>query len=142
MTLTPDLESYAEKMRQRRRVAAHNLRAARTLQHQGDQEAARGDERDHVRHARHQDAADPQAPRLVAGRDPVLGRSLALAGPLNAAFEKPISACHSKFGGKVPAGKLVGKVEDETTRYGFQGSFVLLDATTGKILRRSVEPPS
>ncbi|QFP78585.1 hypothetical protein [Deinococcus sp. AJ005] len=40
MTLTPDLETYAEKMRQRRRVAAHNLRAARRLQRQGDQEAA------------------------------------------------------------------------------------------------------
>ena len=37
-----------------------------------------------------------------------------LAGPMNAAFEKPISACHSKFGGKIPAGKLIGKVEKET----------------------------
>lgn len=40
MTLTPDLETYAENMRQRRRVAAHNLRAARRLQRQGDQAAA------------------------------------------------------------------------------------------------------
>ena len=40
MTLTPELESCAERMRQRRRVAAHNLRAARTLQRQGNQEAA------------------------------------------------------------------------------------------------------
>lgn len=40
MTLTPDLETYAERMRQRRRVAAHNLRATRRLQRQGDQEAA------------------------------------------------------------------------------------------------------
>ncbi|MDV6376335.1 hypothetical protein [Deinococcus arenicola] len=40
MTLSPDLETYAANMRQRRRVAVHNLRAARTLQRQGDQEAA------------------------------------------------------------------------------------------------------
>ncbi|CAM4377638.1 hypothetical protein [Deinococcus marmoris] len=40
MTLTPDLETYAANMRQRRRVAAHNLRAARRLQRQGDQAAA------------------------------------------------------------------------------------------------------
>jgi methionyl-tRNA synthetase len=37
-----------------------------------------------------------------------------LAGPMNAAFEKPISACHSKFGGKVPEGKLNEKVQLET----------------------------
>ncbi|MBL7714405.1 MAG: class I tRNA ligase family protein [Bdellovibrionales bacterium] len=37
-----------------------------------------------------------------------------LAGPMNAAFEKPISAVHSKFGGKVPEGKLNPKVADET----------------------------
>lgn len=39
-----------------------------------------------------------------------------LAGPMNAAFEKPISAAHSKFGGQVPAGKLIGKVEEETLK--------------------------
>lgn len=43
-------------------------------------------------------------------------RNKFLAGPLNASFEKPISACHSKFGGKVPAGKLNDKVLVETTR--------------------------
>lgn len=43
-------------------------------------------------------------------------RNQFLAGPLNAAFEKPISACHSKFGGKVPEGKLIGKVEAETLK--------------------------
>jgi methionyl-tRNA synthetase len=43
-------------------------------------------------------------------------RNRFLAGPLNAAFEKPISACHAKFGGKVPAGKLNEKVLQETTR--------------------------
>jgi methionyl-tRNA synthetase len=43
-------------------------------------------------------------------------RNAFLAGPLNAAFEKPISACHAKFGGRVPAGKLIGKVEADTTR--------------------------
>lgn len=41
-------------------------------------------------------------------------RNKFLAGPLNAAFEKPISACHSKFGGKVPEGVLNEKVVNET----------------------------
>jgi polyvinyl alcohol dehydrogenase (cytochrome) len=31
----------------------------------------------------------------------------------------------------------LAEVEDETTRFGFQGSFVLLDANTGKILRKT-----
>ena len=39
-----------------------------------------------------------------------------LAGPLNAAFEKPISACHSKFGSIIPSGKLIGKTEKETLK--------------------------
>lgn len=43
-------------------------------------------------------------------------RNKFLAGPLNAAFEKPISACHSKFGGRVPAGELNEKVLQETTK--------------------------
>ncbi len=43
-------------------------------------------------------------------------RNKFLAGPLNAAFEKPISACHSKFGGKVPVGVLNEKVLAETTK--------------------------
>jgi methionyl-tRNA synthetase len=43
-------------------------------------------------------------------------RNRFLAGPMNAAFEKPLSACHSKFGGVVPDGKLNEKVEQETTR--------------------------
>lgn len=43
-------------------------------------------------------------------------RNKFLAGPMNAAFEKPISACHSKFGGKVPEGKLIGKAEAETIK--------------------------
>lgn len=43
-------------------------------------------------------------------------RNRFLAGPMNAAFEKPISACHSKFGGLVPEGQLDPKVELETTR--------------------------
>ena len=37
-----------------------------------------------------------------------------LSGPLNAAFEKPISAVHSKFDGKIPSGKLIGKTKKET----------------------------
>lgn len=43
-------------------------------------------------------------------------RNAFLAGPMNAAFEKPISACHSKFGGVVPEGTLNAKVEKETVR--------------------------
>jgi methionyl-tRNA synthetase len=43
-------------------------------------------------------------------------RNKFLAGPMNAAFEKPISACHSKYGGKVPEGKLIGKAEAETIK--------------------------
>jgi methionyl-tRNA synthetase len=48
-------------------------------------------------------------------------RNKFLAGPLNAALEKPISAVHSKFDGKVPDGVLLEKAEKETmqivTRY-------------------------
>ena len=43
-------------------------------------------------------------------------RNAFLAGPLNAAFEKPISAVHAKFGGRVPAGVLSDKLVAETTR--------------------------
>lgn len=43
-------------------------------------------------------------------------RNAFLAGPLNAAFEKPISACHSKFGGIIPEGNLIGKTEKETMK--------------------------
>lgn len=43
-------------------------------------------------------------------------RNRFLAGPMNAAFEKPISACNGKFDGKVPEGKLIGKVEAETLK--------------------------
>jgi methionyl-tRNA synthetase len=39
-----------------------------------------------------------------------------LAGPMNAAFEKPISAVNSKFDSKVPEGKLNPKVEAETMK--------------------------
>ncbi len=41
-------------------------------------------------------------------------RNKFLAGPLNAAFEKPISACHAKFSGTIPQGKLMEKAEKET----------------------------
>lgn len=41
-------------------------------------------------------------------------RNKFLAGPMNAAFEKPISAVHSKFGGKVPDGVLNEKVVADT----------------------------
>lgn len=43
-------------------------------------------------------------------------RNAFLAGPLNAAFEKPIAACHSKFGGTVPAGRLDDKTWAGTVR--------------------------
>jgi len=41
-------------------------------------------------------------------------RNKFLAGPLNAAIEKPISACNGKFDGVVPSGKLIGKTKKET----------------------------
>jgi len=41
-------------------------------------------------------------------------RNKFLAGPLNAAMEKPISAVHSQFEGIVPEGKLLEKAEKET----------------------------
>lgn len=37
-----------------------------------------------------------------------------LSGPMNASFEKPIAACHSKFEGIVPEGKVMEKVQKET----------------------------
>jgi len=43
-------------------------------------------------------------------------RNKFLAGPLNAAIEKPISAVHSRFDGKVPDGKLLEKAEKETMK--------------------------
>jgi len=39
-----------------------------------------------------------------------------LAGPMNAAFERPISAAHSKFGGRVPEGRLLETVTESTAR--------------------------
>jgi methionyl-tRNA synthetase len=41
-------------------------------------------------------------------------RNKFLAGPMNAAIEKPIAAANSKFDGVVPHGKLLEKVEKET----------------------------
>ncbi|MFP5387070.1 MAG: methionine--tRNA ligase [Bacteriovoracia bacterium] len=43
-------------------------------------------------------------------------RNKFLAGPMNAAIEKPISAVHSRFDGKVPDGKLIEKVEKDTMK--------------------------
>ncbi|MBY0555451.1 class I tRNA ligase family protein [bacterium] len=43
-------------------------------------------------------------------------RNKFLAGPMNAAFEKPISAANAKFDGIVPEGKLLEKVEQETVK--------------------------
>lgn len=41
-------------------------------------------------------------------------RNRFLAGPMNASIEKPISACHSKFNSRIPDGKLLEKIEQET----------------------------
>ncbi|MET0389099.1 MAG: class I tRNA ligase family protein, partial [Polyangiales bacterium] len=43
-------------------------------------------------------------------------RNKFLAGPLNAALERPISAAHSKFDGRVPEGVLLGDTLADTTR--------------------------
>jgi len=43
-------------------------------------------------------------------------RNRFLAGPLNAAFEKPISACHSKFDGQIPEGVVSDKIINDTTQ--------------------------
>lgn len=43
-------------------------------------------------------------------------RNRFLAGPINAALERPISAAHSKFGGVVPDGVLAADVESATLR--------------------------
>ncbi len=43
-------------------------------------------------------------------------RNRFLAGPMNAAFERPISAAHSKFDGKVPDGVLMPEVVEETNK--------------------------
>lgn len=43
-------------------------------------------------------------------------RNKFLAGPMNAAIEKPISAVHSRFEGVVPEGKLLEKAEKETLK--------------------------
>jgi len=43
-------------------------------------------------------------------------RNQFLAGPMNAALERPISAAHSKFGGRVPQGQLLEKVSSQTMR--------------------------
>ncbi len=43
-------------------------------------------------------------------------RNKFLAGPMNAAIEKPIAAANSKFDGLVPDGKLLEKVEKETLK--------------------------
>jgi methionyl-tRNA synthetase len=43
-------------------------------------------------------------------------RNKFLAGPMNAAFERPIAAAHSKFDGRVPDGVLIDDIERETVR--------------------------
>lgn len=41
-------------------------------------------------------------------------RNQFLAGPLNAAIEKPVSALHSKFNGVIPGGEILEKAQKET----------------------------
>lgn len=48
--------------------------------------------------------------------DKLTERNAFLAGPMNATFERPISAAHSKFGGRVPQGVLADKVVADTQR--------------------------
>lgn len=61
-------------------------------------------------------------------------RNAFLAGPMNAAFEKPISAAHSKFAGKVPEGNLLEKAKAETVKI-LQNYFSLMEkAEYSKIL--------
>jgi methionyl-tRNA synthetase len=48
--------------------------------------------------------------------DKLAERNNFLAGPMNATFERPISAAHSKFGGRIPAGTLLDKVPADTQR--------------------------
>lgn len=43
-------------------------------------------------------------------------RNVFLGGKMNAAFERPVSAAHKKFDGKVPPGKLLDKVQKDTVR--------------------------
>jgi methionyl-tRNA synthetase len=43
-------------------------------------------------------------------------RNKFLSGAMNAAFERPISAANSKFDGKVPAGELMDKIEENTCK--------------------------
>lgn len=43
-------------------------------------------------------------------------RNAFLAGRMNSAFERPISAAHSKFGGAVPDGALIDRVDNDTSR--------------------------
>jgi methionyl-tRNA synthetase len=43
-------------------------------------------------------------------------RNRFLAGRLNAAFERPLSAAHSKFGGQVPPGELLPGVAEDTDK--------------------------
>jgi methionyl-tRNA synthetase len=48
--------------------------------------------------------------------DKLAERNAFLAGPMNATFERPISAAHSKFGGRVPQGVLADKIVADTQR--------------------------
>ena len=57
-----------------------------------------------------------------------------LAGPLNAAFEKPLSACHSKFDGVIPEGDLIGKTQKETYKIVQNYMRMMEKAEYGKIL--------
>lgn len=65
-------------------------------------------------------------------------RNKFLAGPMNAAFEKPIAACHSQFGSKVPKGELNAKVEAETFKL-LQKYFRLMEKSDFPVLLGQIE---
>lgn len=65
-------------------------------------------------------------------------RNKFLAGPMNAAFEKPISACHSKYDGMVPDGKLNEKVEAETHKL-IQRYFKAMEKADYPVLLGAIE---
>lgn len=65
-------------------------------------------------------------------------RNKFLAGPMNAAFEKPIAAVHSKFGGKIPEGELLEKAQKETFQIA-QKYFKLMERAEYSTLLFAVE---
>lgn len=80
----------------------------------GDELLARGHDADQVRYFLAMLALADRSADFDFGK--FAERNAFLAGPMNAALEKPISACHSKFGGRVPEGRLLPETEEATRR--------------------------